>query len=336
MASYKKYLREIAEPVLGFEPLLYFARQVRLHNKIVVLMYHEIAEDSMGIDAWTVVRQSEFIRQMQYLKRHYEIISLTDAISRMHDNKINSPTIVITFDDGYSGNKRVLLPIVNNLKIPVTIFIATGFIEEQKLYWYDQLLTSFENTGTFKLDLRSQGLDTYRINYTDGVVNWCEKERLLGDLKLLFPDMREKYVIDILSLVPKSTVEKYRFIAPLNIVEVRQLSDCPFVTIGAHSHCHNILTQLDVNAMQNSVYRSKEKLESWINRSVNCFAYPNGNFNSTIASTIQKMNFNCALTTRSSLWTKKDSLYSVPRIGVGRYDSLNMFKAKISGVFKYA
>lgn len=299
-------------------------------------MYHEIAEDNEGMDVWTIVRKSDYMRQMQYVQNHFEVISLCEALRRLRDNTVNEPTIVVTFDDGYACNKSVLLPIVECMDIPITIFISTGFVMEQKLYWYDRLLEALTNVSPMKLDLLRHGLSVYEVNRTYGAANWLEKERLLSDLKRLNPEQREKVVTEVISLIPKMINDECRYIAPLTIEDVLALSQCPLVTIGAHTHCHNILTQLSDDSMKNSVQRSKDLLELWTGKKINYFAYPNGNYNENIIGNVRGMGFVCALTTRSAPWTMKDSLFAIPRIGVGRYDSFDTFKAKISGAYKYS
>jgi peptidoglycan/xylan/chitin deacetylase (PgdA/CDA1 family) len=299
-------------------------------------MYHEIAEDKKGMDAWTIVRKSDFMRQMQYAQNHFEVIGLEEALSRISNNRINRPTLIVTFDDGYLGNKEVVMPIVNSMRLPITVFVATKFVTEQKLYWYDRLLVAFENRNPFELDLMRHGLDSYQINFTYGATNWCEKERLLSNLKSLHPENREVVVAEILSLIPMSPDRGHRYIAPLTIEDLRVMAESPFIKIGAHSHCHNILTQLSEEAMRNSVLRSKKLLELWIGQKVEYFAYPNGNYDNTIIKVLKETGFLCGLTTRFSPWERGESQYTIPRIGIGRYDSFNIFKAKISGAFKYS
>ena len=113
--------------------------------------------------------------------------------------------------------------------------------------------------------------------------------------------------------------------------ELVEVSGSPLITIGAHSHCHNILTQLSVEDMKDSVRTSKKLLEEWTGRRVRYFSYPNGNFNDAVVDIVEGLGFECAFTTVSRPWSKEDSAFTIPRIGVGRYDSLESFKIKVSG-----
>lgn len=330
-----KVLRPIINKIISREFILERMRTIKLQNKLVVLMYHEIADDSVEIDAWTVVKESDFIRQMVYLSRHFRVVSLKYALDCMNKNSdetvAQKPMAVITFDDGYRGNRQVLLPIIESLNLPVSIFIPTGAIKNQRLYWYDSLINGLRGEKIIILDLNYLSLGKYRINKDKGSENWREIERLLSDLKTLEPDSREKVVEDILSDLDRSQDDHSFNLAPLSIIELLELADSPLVTIGAHSHCHNLLNQISCDAIDISVSTSKQLIESWINRPVYYFAYPNGNFNDQVVDIIKKTGFKCGLTTISKPWSHNDSLFTVPRIGIGRYDSFDLFKIKVAG-----
>jgi len=120
-------------------------------------------------------------------------------------------------------------------------------------------------------------------------------------------------------------------VAPLTQEGLRALAASPLVTIGAHSDCHNILTQLDPDAARQSIATSKRLLESWTGKEVWSFAYPNGDYDERIAETVMQLGFRCAITTGDRLWARNDSPYGIPRIGVGRYDSLAKFKLGLVG-----
>lgn len=301
-------------------------------RKIAVLMYHEIARDGESIDAWTVVRLTEFIRQMEYVKKHFSVLGLAEALHRMVRGEIQEQSVVITFDDGYSGNRKLLLSLVESMELPTTIFISTKTVVEQELYWYDRILTAMGRSGPREIDLCQFGLGTYRINRSQGAMEWREKERLLQDLKKFLPERRTAVVEEIVASL-HTLPSDLRSIAPLTIDDVKVLAECPLVTIGAHSHCHNILTQLSLQDMRESVLRSKELLESWIDKPVNFFSYPNGDFNEDVIQAITEIGFLCGFTVCRGLWSSSDSPYRLPRIGVGRYDTLEHFKARISGAF---
>ena len=307
-------------------------RKRKLRGSIIVLMYHEVAEDDHDIEAWTVVKRSDFVKQMEYIHDTFQVVSLDEAFQEIeNDQAIDKPTAVITFDDGYAGNKHIVLPIAKSMNIPLTIFVSTRAVQEQDVYWYDRLILALQGEREINVDLEHISLSRYCVNQSKGSKNWAEIERLLTDLKTLGPSSRERVVSDIIADLRGSTTSDSYAMSPLALTDLHELSDCPLITIGAHSHCHNILTQLSNEEVRKSIQTSKALLESWIKRPVIYFAYPNGNYNDMVVSCLKESGFKCGLTTVSRPWKRGESYFTIPRIGIGRYDSFDYFKTKISG-----
>jgi peptidoglycan/xylan/chitin deacetylase (PgdA/CDA1 family) len=310
-----------------FEPL----RQRRLGGKAVIFMYHELAADDDEIESWTVVRRSDFMRQMDYLRARFDIVSLAQAIERMSlPNDAERPLAVLTFDDGDRGNRDVLLPIVEALALPVTIFVATRQVQDQELYWFDRLINALQTDQPVVIRHPALSVPVCPVNATRGARNWSRIEQLLSALKALDPQVREQVVEDILQRLPARSTRR-RAIAPLSVRDVRELAGSPFVTVGAHSHCHNILTQLDGATARETIGRSKALLESWTGRTIDYFAYPNGDYNDSVIEAVATAGFKAAVAGEPRLWSRGENLLALPRIGVGRYDTHAVFKAKASG-----
>jgi len=325
-------LKELLYKSVAREPFLRRWQKARLPGQTIVLTYHELAEDRQDIDAWTVVGQGAFIEQVNYLRRHFDVVSLDEAVKRMgRGGNSEAPMAVITFDDGDSGNHRVLLPLVRRMNLPVTIFVATRQVEEQTGYWFDRLINAVQRKEEINLDLKNRGLGEYAINRGRGRDNWNEIERLLVDLKNLSPEIRIETCEHIVRELGPGTQDGFAQIRPLTIAQLQELAACPLVTIGAHSHCHNILTQLPADEIRESVVRSKQLLESWTGRTVDHFAYPNGDHDDTVARIVREAGFKSAVATTPRPWRRTDSLFAIPRVSIGRYDTPERFRINLIG-----
>lgn len=323
-------IRDAAYGALACTPVLEHLGHRRLRGKVVALMYHEIAEDADDIEAWTVVKRGEFVRQMAYLRERFDIVSLAEAIARIgaadHGDK---PMAVVTFDDGDSGNRRCLLPVIESLKLPVTIFIATQAVAERTSYWFDRVMNALQRAGKVEIGSTEWFPSRITINKERGAANWKKIQDVLVALKRLEPARREQAVGQLLENLPNSGIG-YQ-IEPLTVDDVKQLAACPLVTIGAHSHCHNILTQFSHEQAKESISRSRELLKEWTGRPVKYFAYPNGDHSPAVVAAVKSAGFEAAMTVRPGVWTPGDGLFELPRFGVGRYDSFSNFKLKLVG-----
>lgn len=326
-------LKNIFYAGLAAGPVHRWLRNRMLANRIVVLMYHELAEDRVDIEAWAVVRKSDFCRQVEFLQRYFTVVGLGEAMRRSANWEIGDrPLAVITFDDGDKGNADILLPTAEKLGSPVTVFVATGHVVSQRGYWFDRVVNAAQADQPVTLDLRRYRLGVYKFNRTHGAANWAKIQRLLVDLKTLDPVVREEAVSELLGMMPEADRHHDRRIAPMTVTDVQALAASPLVTIGAHSHCHNILTQIPEAAVDESLRTSKMLLEQWTGQPVTDLAYPNGDCNDMVVRRAAAAGFRSGFTTVRRAWARGDSVYRIPRIGIGRYDSLDQFKAKLVNV----
>jgi len=88
---------------------------------VIVLFYHRIADDRAS--GWTL-SQRKFLRQMRWLKAHFELISLAEARRRVLLGANHRPCVSITFDDGYADNCREAIPWLVKERIPCTYFVT--------------------------------------------------------------------------------------------------------------------------------------------------------------------------------------------------------------------
>jgi peptidoglycan/xylan/chitin deacetylase (PgdA/CDA1 family) len=105
---------------------------------VVVLIYHRVGGRS-GLEIDLPVELFE--SQMAALATAGRVLSLDDALATLH-----SPTappepdpVVVTFDDGTIDFAEAAMPVLERYRIPVTLYVATEFVEERR---------DFPNAGT--------------------------------------------------------------------------------------------------------------------------------------------------------------------------------------------
>lgn len=296
-----------------------------------VLMYHELGPDDQDVEAWTVVRRRDFLEQVKHLRRSYEIVSLEEALAKRGESAANGrPMAVLTFDDGDVNNHDILLPIVEREDIPVLVYIATGHVQEGRCYWFDRVINAVQGHAPIHVDLGRAGLGNFHINRVAGAANWAEIHRMLEALKIVDPTRREALADEIAEQTKASATPPA--VRPLSIEQVRALGRSPRVTIGAHSHCHNLLTQISLEEARASILKSASLLREWSGQPVRHFAYPNGTHDSSVVAMVEGLGFASATSTRAGLWQRGEHPLRIPRLGVGRYDSLDTFKFNLLGL----
>lgn len=101
---------------------------------IVILFYHRVADSTPT--PWTISNR-DFRRHVNWLSQHCEVISLREAQQRVASGYNARPAACITFDDGYAENCEQALPLLIARRLPVTYFVASDFVLQNKPFPHD-------------------------------------------------------------------------------------------------------------------------------------------------------------------------------------------------------
>jgi peptidoglycan/xylan/chitin deacetylase (PgdA/CDA1 family) len=328
-----RFAKRLVMGALANSVALDIARRRLSNDHAIVLMYHEVVEDTADIESWTAIRVGDLKRQLDYLAGHYDIVSMDDALARMRKpGSARRPAAVVTFDDGGKGNATTLAPVIDAVKLPITIYVATGHIEAQRPYWFDRLINALQVESEFVLDLRLfNGLGTYTFNRVRGGDNWLEIDRLLGGIKKLPLEIYDDIVAAIAAQASKATPRRGPRLVPMTIEDVRQVSRSPHIVIGGHSHCHTLQTRLAPAARMESLTRNRRLLQEWTGQPIDHFAYPSGDLNDAVVADVRACGYRSAVSTAHEVWRAGGDEFRVPRYGIGRYDTLPAFRAGLVG-----
>ncbi len=101
---------------------------------LMVLFYHRIADDRAN--GWTHSNRL-FRKQIRWLQRHCDLISLEEVQRRMRNLHNGRPAACITFDDGYAENCDQAIPLLVEENIPCTYFVSSTHVLEGKRFPHD-------------------------------------------------------------------------------------------------------------------------------------------------------------------------------------------------------
>jgi peptidoglycan/xylan/chitin deacetylase (PgdA/CDA1 family) len=328
--QFRSQIKRAARSALSAGP--WYQHALRRHAQpgvATVLMYHTLGADDEPMDAWTVVRRRDFLDQLALLRAHYRIVSLDAALQG--DEADGKPQAVLTFDDGDVGLHRWLLPLLDEQALPVTIYIATRQIESGQPYWFDRVMNAAQIGERRTVSLAAWGLGEWALGHAQGEAHWLSLGPLLDALKTLGDDAREAATDHIVSTLAAGPRRRVTPLAPLTLAQLQALAASPWVTIGAHTHGHDLLDQLPHADAARSIGLSRERLQSWTGQVVRHFAYPNGNHTEALTREVQSQGFQSAMSTRTGLWVRGESRYAMRRVPVGRFDDLARFKLNLLG-----
>ena len=294
----------------------------------LILMYHRVLDHSiargLGHEGMYVGKET-FDQHLQYLKSRFQIIHLEDGLDFLEQRggetgTAKKPLCAITFDDGWRDVYENAYPLLAKHEVPATVFLPTGYIGTNKLFWPDRLalLLNKRAAGIFDEPLPSlPETDFHTLKLPESAsepgfhvfVN-AVKQLKEDDIEKLLRTLEEWCGVD-------PTQEERVF---LDWDEVRQMRSSGLVRFGSHTETHRILTTLSENEITKELKNSKERLiETGVAKPKSVlFAYPNGNYTKRIARLVSSTGYRLAVTTEKG-WNPAGSdpdLFLLKRIGI--------------------
>jgi peptidoglycan/xylan/chitin deacetylase (PgdA/CDA1 family) len=285
----------------------------RAAARLLILNYHRATGNTLR-------------RHMLYLRRHYRIMHLEDALEEFYTPHSPGQTrqdrripLVLTFDDGYRDNYTYAFRLACELQIPITIFLIPGYIESGKRFWWLE----------GKRLAYSPKLDKVTV---DGHMYQLEQPRERKALAQIIDArarharsvaQRETFLADIRRALefssPGNVAEQVDEEAlPLTWAEVHEMEQSGWVSFGAHTMHHPVLASLtDTEEVQREVTECRQVLEQQLGHSVRTFAYPIGkleHIGHTGLQAVKSAGYTWAVTTIEGVNTRQTDPYLLRRL----------------------
>ena len=108
-------------------------RRYEPHGGVRILCYHRVARARDEL----AVSPSAFRAQMETVLGSGAVPKTLDEALDLLESGAAGRYVCVTFDDGYHDNLENALPVLQELRIPATIFVVTGFADgTAPMYWY--------------------------------------------------------------------------------------------------------------------------------------------------------------------------------------------------------
>jgi peptidoglycan/xylan/chitin deacetylase (PgdA/CDA1 family) len=246
---------------------------------LTVLTFHRVAPpNAPGFDPDVNDTTPEaFDRQVGLLKRYFTLIDTAALEVHRTGGPLPPNPAMITFDDGYRDNHDQALPILKRHQARAVFFVATQYVDERRIFWWERINRAVMASTRRRLALRypeERGFD-------------------------LSSDAGRRDAVRALLLVVKRHVglDLPRFLAdlegaagtPLNREQERAIADVMVMSwdhvralkaagmdVQSHTHQHRILQTLGDDQVTADLRTSRSILEAQIDAPVYALAYPAG------------------------------------------------------------
>src|ERR1035437_3871237 len=311
----------------GILDLYSFFRRKLTKSQVAILMYHRVSPQK---DNWSLdpISPNVFEEQIAYFSRKYEILSLENLAKYFQQGKtLPEKAVVFTFDDGYLDNYQYADPILSKYRIPATIFLTTGHISSDKLFWWDKVRYIIQHTNKSRLNLNELG--DYFLQ--SAKVRSQAQSKITEGLKQITED-RKSFLIEKLAGIadvdiPSGLAKKLI----LSWDKIKEMSSNG-ISFGAHTVNHRILANMPLEQAAWEIIHSKKDIEKAIGKEVNTFSYPNGDFNPNLVKIIKESSFSCAVSVLpQKLIRTSDNIYTLGRISA--MEDFEIFKVELCGLW---
>jgi glycosyltransferase involved in cell wall biosynthesis/peptidoglycan/xylan/chitin deacetylase (PgdA/CDA1 family) len=299
-------------------------------NGFRILMYHHFPSNEPEI-------QEALARQCEHLTQYYHPVSMGDIAKSLAEGTPLPPnSLAVTVDDGYRDFLCNGYPVFRSYRIPITVFLATDFIDGGFWLWWDQIRYAFENTRRTSLEISfSPDQPPLRLSLKTAEQRRHAIQIVTEAMKKISNKDRLKWVKDLPSLLDvKLPPSPPPLIAPMDWSEVRYLADNG-VDFGAHTRTHPILSRLEDAELSEEIIHSKERIEEQLQRPVQHFSYPNGHSNDVNERTLpllQSCRFQAAVTAERGVNFRGAHPFWLKRIGVDPLMSKFNFEVLLAGL----
>lgn len=282
-----------------------------------IVAYHAVTTEpflpNMHI---TAARLAE---QLEFLAARYTVIPLKDYVARRRAGRSLRSCAAVTFDDAYSGILELALPHLERLQTPATVFVATGYPESRRYYWWDR-------AGWVALrgspEMRASVLESMTGSPAtpDNAILPAVQKRTAGRPVPAAEDALERAERTI-GAPP---------VRALSREELVRLGRSDLIDFGCHTESHPALPYLSPAEQEREMAASWHWLEAHLPRAQRMVAYPYGLYSATTLEAARRAGMTAGFSLTGRAATFRFGLYSCPRIGMAEVNSLLSLRAHLS------
>jgi peptidoglycan/xylan/chitin deacetylase (PgdA/CDA1 family) len=259
---------------------------------VPVLGYHRVGDgpDPFGL----TVSARHFEAHLEVLTRRAHPMRLPDAVDAALDGGAPPRAVALTFDDGYADMLETVLPLLEQARVPATVFVTTGCPGRQ--FWWDELAAIADEDST-PATLRSRAAGLQNLEPS-------ERERVMQGLRGRAGERAGS------GRAPRA----------LTTGELRQVAMSRYVEIGAHTVSHPVLPRLAPVEQRREVQQSRADLETATGAPVRSFSYPHGVHSPETRAIVAEAGFSRACCSEEDVVARRSEPLALPRLWVRDYD----------------
>lgn len=316
--TYKIYI--IIWSFLEFTSISTFFWKILAHfSSPLIICYHRISEDKL-------------VNQIQLINKFFNLSELDSLLQNAFGGlKLNKRSLVsITMDDCYRSDFLIAYKVFDNLKIPCTFFIPTGYSKNNDTLWAKKLINLFEHIDNCLINEFGKTIYFKNIKekkkYFDLLMNkylWNNLQTNLLDIEVDKICKLNNYKISHDDIV-------------ISLEEIKKYSMSNLFNFQSHTVSHPKLSICSEQKLMEEFEGAKKYLFKASNNIQNIICYPYGSARHISSSfNIAENYYDYGLSLEMGTVNAKKSKMMIPRIGLYEKDtSASIFAKFLFAQFK--
>lgn len=159
---------------------IFFTRR----NEIPVIYYHDIVQEGSEY-SYMRLSISAFKQQMNFLKENgFRPILFSEVTDNFLKGKTDK-SILITFDDGYLSNYRIVFPIMEQLSFKFNIFLAAGLIDKNPEFLTWDMVREMSHSNIVEFGAHTYNhLSAFQINQNNFDLEYKEANNIIENFTM--------------------------------------------------------------------------------------------------------------------------------------------------------
>jgi peptidoglycan/xylan/chitin deacetylase (PgdA/CDA1 family) len=310
-------------------------------RRLTILAGHCVrAPSSSSLPPDMTIEGAKLEHLLSWLKRRYDIVTVGDGVEKLATTTPRS-LVALSMDDGYADNRTHLLPLLQRVGVPATIYLESRPLDERIPNWSHKYFAALEHLSPtdfvhrfteISTDKRSNILLNQLVPHGDATSYHVKRM-----LKYEVPAAERSRAIDV---VFREVGGDERALADrlyMTWEDARHQRDAG-VELGGHTVHHEILSRLDETGARAEIEGSQRALERELGSAPRSFAYPFGrrwDWNDDTVRITRDTGWRSATTTHAGTNKRGDDLYRLKRIMIDENAELHVIATHACGGFDF-
>lgn len=315
-------LKRLVTSMLARSPLPMLARRAH-RRELSILMLHGFASgeqerfENLEHKHLDISKWRAFAR---WLSKSYRVLPLSEAVACLEQGKsLPDYAMCLTMDDGFRSTYDLAFPIMRELQMPASIYLATAFVDEKRPIWVDRVSYSLASAGGDHAKLRSTKNEL--------------KNRPQDDIESAVAEIEQQTGFALPARVDDPSLPATQ--RSLDWDQIIEMSQSGLMEFGNHTHTHRIVGRCSRAVAEKELRTAKSIIEERLGRKCDLFCYPNGtpgDFTAESEALVRETGHRTSLTTVAGWNAAKALPFALRRLGVDNSLDLPRFQLMVSGV----